>query len=115
MSYLFIDCEQDHVTAAKTMIGAVLCLPSFSSYSNLPLCLVNVLHSNSSEEEKETFASAYRRQSSISASLSWATSQDIIKLDHPIFSPPLNGSSLCHLILQMKTDTLMMAKIILQL
>jgi len=87
------------------MIGAVLHLPSFSSYSNLPLCLVNILHSNSSEEEKEAFASAYRQQSTISASLSRATSQDIIKLDHPISSPLLNGSSLRRLILQMKTDT----------
>jgi len=87
------------------MIGAILHLPSFSSYSNLPLCLVDVLHFNSSEEEKETFASAYKQQSNISASLSQATSQDIIKLDHPISSPLLNGSSLRCLILQMKTDT----------
>jgi len=37
--------------AAKAMIGTVLCLLSFSSYLNLPLCLVDVLHYNSSKEE----------------------------------------------------------------
>jgi len=55
-----IDCEQDHETAAKVMIGAVLHLPSFSSYSNLPLRLVDILCFNSSEEERETFVSAYK-------------------------------------------------------
>ncbi len=99
-----IDSEWDHETTTKAMIGAVLCLPSFSSYSNLPLCLVDVLCFNSSEEEKESFASAYKGQSNISASLSWATYQDIINLDSPIFSAPYNGASLCHLILQMKTS-----------
>jgi len=86
------------------MIGSVLHLPSFSSYSNLPLRLVDVLRYNSTEEERATFASAYKQQSSISASLSRATSQDIIKLDLPIFSTPYNGASLHRLILQMKTD-----------
>jgi len=86
------------------MIGAVLHLPSFSSYSDLPLCLMDVLCFNSSEEEKETFASAYKQQSNISASLSQATSQDVIKLDSPIFSAPHNGASLRCLILQMKTN-----------
>jgi len=38
-----IDCKWDHETATKAMIGADLCLPSFSSYSNLPLHLVDVL------------------------------------------------------------------------
>jgi len=51
-----------------------------------PFLCVDVLQYNSSEEERENFASTYKQQSNISASLSWATSQDIIKLDSPIFS-----------------------------
>ncbi len=55
-----IDCEHVHKAAAKAMIGAVLHLPAFSLYSNLPLCLVDVLWFNSSEEEHDAFASAYK-------------------------------------------------------
>ncbi len=88
-----IDCEPDHETAVKAMIRAVLHLPSFSSYSNLPLHLVDILRFNSSEEERETFASTYKQQSSISASLSQATSHNIIKLDSPSSVPPTMGHS----------------------
>jgi len=84
------------------MIGVVLRLPSFSSYSNLPLHLVDVLHYNSSEEEWDSFHSAYTWQSNISGSLSWASSQDFIKLDIPLSHAPYNGASLCQLILEMK-------------
>jgi len=73
-----IDCECDHEAAAKAMIGAVLHLPTFSLYSNLPLRLVDVLWFNSSEEEQDAFASAYKRQSNISSSLSWVNSQDFL-------------------------------------
>jgi len=83
------------------MISAALHLPSFSSYSNLPLHLVDVLWFNSTEEEQDSFASAYKQQDNILASLSHANSQDFLRLDSPIFSPPYNGASLCMLILQM--------------
>jgi len=69
-----------------------------------PLCLDDVVHFNSSEEERESFASAYKHQSNISASLIQASSADIVTLDSPIFSAPYNGASLHCLILQMKTS-----------
>ncbi len=87
------------------MIGAVLHLPAFSLYSNLPLCLVDVLQFNSSEEEHDAFASAYKRQSNISSSLSQVNSQDFLWLDLPISQAPFNGASLCQLILQMKNQS----------
>jgi len=61
-----IDCERDSDAKAKAMIGTVLRLPSFSSYSNLPLRLVDVLRYNSSDDERDSFLSAYNRQSNIS-------------------------------------------------
>jgi len=101
-----IDCEHNHEAAAKAMIGAVLHLPYFSSYSNLPLCLIDILHFNSSEEECNAFASAYKRQSNISSSLSWVNSQDFLWLDLPISQQaPFDGASLCQLILQMKNQS----------
>jgi len=86
------------------MIGVVLCLPSFSSYSNLPLHLVDVLWFNSTDEECDAFLSTYNRQSNISGSLSQASSQDFIKLDIPVSHAPYNGASLCWLILEMKNN-----------
>jgi len=82
------------------MIDAILCLPAFCLYSNLPLCLVDhVLHFNSSEEECNAFASAYKRQSNISSSLSQINSQDFLWMDLPISQAPFNGASLYQLIL----------------
>ncbi len=81
------------------MIGNVLRLPAFSLYSNLPLRLVDVLRFNSSEEERDAFASAYKRQSNISSSLSQVNSQDFLQLDLPISHAPFNGASLHQLIL----------------
>jgi len=97
-----IDCERDHESEAKAMISAVLRLPYFSSYSNLPLRLVDVLRFNSTDEERDAFLSAYNRQSNISGSLSRASSQDFLRLDAPISQAPYNGASLRRLILEMK-------------
>jgi len=97
-----IDCARDQEVAAKVMIGAVLRLPSFGSYTNLPLRLLDVLRFNSTEEECEAFACAYKRQAHISGSLSRVTSQDFTQLDIPISGELYNGASLRQLILQMK-------------
>ncbi len=102
---IHINCEHDHEAAAKDMISAILHLPAFSLYSNLPLFLVNVLWFNSSEEEHDAFASAYNRQCSISSSLSWVNSQDFLQLDLPIPQAPFNGTSLHQLILWMKNQS----------
>jgi len=102
---MHIDCEHDHESAAKAMIGAVLCLPAFSLYSNLPLCLVDILQFNSLEEEWDAFASAYKQQSNISSSLSQVNSQDFLQLDLPIPQAPFNGASLHQLILWTKNQS----------